>query len=356
MTKRRAKQAATTTLPARRPSESAISEGNIAEYPIFVLNAHEAFPKRYLKTPDGKVDRTTGAKHEDDYLKLIEFPPDHRHGVVIERSLTIVASVHLGFPTMFAYRLLCAIIEEARNQGLLDAGRSDDVVVYVTRYTLAKRLGYATLGSKDYASIISALKAMKGLILNFKGTWYDKAQQRPMHEVAGVSFIADFQLGQEDGYQSALPLNDLKNGGRSYIQLGKHFADSIRRGYFFGVDLPYMNALASSPLAVRLYSYLTKKDLGSTYRENLRDLGQKLNLSKRTPSGIRDSLVPALNLLKSPIQVAGSAPPRQFLETWTITADHQLVATFLKQATSSTPADGSAQKACLPARLQPRPA
>ena len=82
----------------RRPSESAGSEGNLAELPIWVLHSKEARPKL-----------------NSDYSKTIDLGTVlNEDGRALERTITITAAPKYGFPTMFAYRVLLAILQEGR--------------------------------------------------------------------------------------------------------------------------------------------------------------------------------------------------------------------------------------------------
>src|SRR5262249_10677670 len=115
---------------------------------------------------------------------------------------------------------------------------------------------------------------------------------------------------------------------RSFIELGLVLHQSLQQNYLFGVDLDYVNSL-STPLAQRLYLYLTKKDQRSTHTEGLKALAPKLGLAKLAPSAIRAAIAPALDALLSETSIANENSPRRFLRTWEIDAEkQQLTVTF----------------------------
>jgi hypothetical protein len=88
-------------LIARRPAEAEICEGNLAENPISVLTNKEARPRDKAK-----------------YGKAIQLTPMKIKGLTVERTVKLNASTEYGFPTMFAYRVLVAIIQGAHRSGL----------------------------------------------------------------------------------------------------------------------------------------------------------------------------------------------------------------------------------------------
>jgi hypothetical protein len=93
-----------------------------------------------------------------------------------------------------------------------------------------------------------------------------------------------------------------------------------------------MNLLKRSPLSVRLYSYLAKKDNARTiYSENLQGLAMKLNLKRKSPSAIYKCLAPALEQLAEATPTGQKNEARRFLESWTIPKDRaHLTVKFFK--------------------------
>ncbi len=131
----------------------------------------------------------------------------------------------------------------------------------------------------------------------------------------------DERLTQDDG-----------NGRpRSWVKLSDLVFESLRGRYYYPVDLDYTVAL-KSPLAQRLYLYLTKKDRHGQYVEGLKHIARKLGLAKTSPSAILDSLGPALDLLKGDIQVLpadGRTVVKRFVEAWEVSKERgQLVVRF----------------------------
>lgn len=135
------------------------------------------------------------------------------------------------------------------------------------------------------------------------------------------------------------------NRGALPIQLSPVLFESLRRGYCNGVDLDYVNRL-KSPLAQRLYLYLTKKDHQRlSYVESLKTLATKMNLRATKPSAIKEALVPALRTLSE--GRGGSRSSKQFLRDWQI-EDGQVQVSFLR----STVEHGSLTVASLRQRLR----
>jgi hypothetical protein len=87
-----------------------------------------------------------------------------------------------------------------------------------------------------------------------------------------------------------------------------------------------------SPLAQRLYLYLTKKDRQGLYVEGLKHIGKKLGLAKTSPSAILDSLGPALELLRTDFLVStryGQVTRKRFVEAWEVAPERgQLLVRF----------------------------
>jgi hypothetical protein len=79
---------------ARKPDESAVAEGNIAENPIFVLTNKEAKPAF-----------TSKEKAKRLYTRAISVSREMLAGRPVERSVTLTANPNFGYPTMFACRV-----------------------------------------------------------------------------------------------------------------------------------------------------------------------------------------------------------------------------------------------------------
>ncbi len=193
------------------------------------------------------------------------------------------------------------------------------------RHGIARRLGYARPSKKDYLQIERACEALRSVELKFTHAWHERGRGRlPDVHIEGILAAIHFEderLTQDDG-----------NGQpRSWVKLSDLVFESLRGRYYYPVDLDYTVAL-KSPLAQRLYLYLTKKDRHGQYVEGLKHIARKLGLAKTSPSAIMDSLGPALNLLKSELQVVtpeGRALPKRFLESWELCRERgQLVVQF----------------------------
>jgi hypothetical protein len=136
-------------LPVRRPSESAITEGNLAELPIWVLSNKEA--RRLSST--ASLDAVTLAT----YTKVLQLAEGS--------SVAIEASPKHGFPTMFAYRVLLVVLDTAQKDGLQSR------LVRLSRYDIALRLGYRQPGSAVYDDIENALRSLASIKFEFRDSW-----------------------------------------------------------------------------------------------------------------------------------------------------------------------------------------
>src|SRR5690606_23159682 len=124
-----------TKVVPRRVLEREVTEGNIAELPLFVLSNKEARP--LIPTVDGKNDLS-------GYVREIVWGDAASKA---ERTIRIKANPHTGFPTMFAHLVLLALIDLALAQP------NPGPRVLVTKHQLARRLGMRRPGKKDYQNI-----------------------------------------------------------------------------------------------------------------------------------------------------------------------------------------------------------
>lgn len=291
-----------TAQKVRRPVESAISEGNLVENPIFVLTNKEARPL-------GK----NGEVHPADYTRTLMITTSESSGHTVEKSIVISAHQKYGFPTMFAYRILIALFDEAKKKNF------SDPVIHISRNELAKRIGYDIPGSKVYADISNALNALRTLNIEYRNTWYEKGSGRHPGKESCAGLISEYNFEDERLAEKPAPGSPIQIG--SWIRISDLIFNSLRAGYYNGVDLQYMNAVKKSPLAVRLYAYLAKKDVRGVYTENLKGLAAKLNLKRKAPSAIYKDLAPALDLLASAMPVGKLDEQRKFIDTWKIPPD-----------------------------------
>jgi hypothetical protein len=293
---------------AKKPHETSIAEGNLAEFPIFVLTNHEARPKAL-----------------EAYNKTITLGTDVVDGVARTRTVVVNAMPAHGFPTMFASLVLHAIFEQARNQGLVSPR------VHIGRCQIARRLGYLRPSKKDYLQIERACEALRSVELKFTHAWHDRARGRlPDVHIEGILSAIHFE-------DERLTLGEEGNGQpRSWVKLSDSVFESLRSKYFYPVDLDYTVALRS-PLAQRLYLYLTKKDRQGQYVEGLKHIAKKLGLAKTSPSAILASLGPALDQLKTEMHVAppnGQVMQKRFIEMWEVTPERgQLLVQFYARDT-----------------------
>lgn len=298
---------------ARRPDESAISEGNLVENPLFVLSNKEAKPK-----------------NKADYTKLIRLGTTAELGRTIERSVKLSASPEYGFPTMFAYRVLLAIIEKAHRTGF------ESPHVDISRHEIARYLGCRTPGKREYEDIENACNAMASMYIQFQGTWYDKSTKSRSQSRDGVHILDRVQF--RDSRQGVLPGIDGPRESGS-VTVGEAFFQSLRAGYYNGVDLAYLNALKKNPLAQKLYAYLTKKDQGKLeFTVSLVELAVRFDLKKRRPSALYDKFAPVLELLSKELPTGPKKVPRRFLKDWRIDRQAcQMTVVFLKSEAAEPP-------------------
>lgn len=262
-----------------RLDERSVAEGNTAELPLFVLSNKEAFPTR------GKNDDGSPKYHPDDYRRVYEIAPG--------ATLTIEASIHHGFPTVFAMRVLYAILEKAR---ALDFPAR---AVPITLAEIARNLGEPAPNGRLIELLKQAVLAMATETLLFENTWYDIRQKKRVATTGGEHIITSFQLGSAEfaaraGQLTLPPCAD-------YVELGERFFQSAKSGYRVGIDLPYLNSL-SRDTARRLYVYLTKNDGAErpSHVENIMKLAKKIGITQPRPAAVRRTLEDALAELRTP--------------------------------------------------------
>lgn len=302
----------TTSQLARRPEEAAIAEGNLAEHPLFVLTNKEAKPK----------DKAA-------YTKLIPLGTVKVGPRDIERSVELNASTKYGYPTTFGYRILLALIELARDEGFASP------TVRTSRHQIASLIGISKPNKDQYEDIENACQAMAAMFITFRGTWYDRARKARSQDLDGFHLLERVQF--RDERQPALPgFEGERESG--FVTLGSALFESLRAGYFNGVDLAYINALSRSSLAQLLYTYLTKKDNQKrTLTRSLKELGMRFNLKKRAKSALYDAFAPALDLLATPLPVGATGRPTRFLDSWSYDKDAGQVTVVFFQPNNDPP-------------------
>jgi hypothetical protein len=310
-------------LPCIPPVERTVVEGNIVEHPCWKLTNRQAKPLRnMIDKATGKVlvDPATGKPQQypdpADYTVEIDLgpvPTDVRK----RRQLKITASVHHGYPTVFAFRVLVVVVEKAHLLNYLSQK------VEITPTEIVNGLGIEKRGGSTYRAIYDALNALESVELCYTDTYYDATSKRvtPGRRTERLVKKSVFKATREDDSPppsslalpgmdalaappvSGSPSTSTSEGTsdpENYVELGDGLWLSLTAGYRFPVDREYLNDLPNE-LTQRLYSYLTKKDSRSAqYEENVISLGRRLGLSKSAPSDIRDSLEPALVILETP--------------------------------------------------------
>ena len=306
----------------RRPREDSIFEGNVSELPLWALSDRFAIPR--IKVTDSKgVERKV--PDPKALTRLVQLPPvTLDDGSVASPTVEIIANQEFGFPTMFAARVLAVILEKA---GERPGKWVDSDVVNISRWEIATRLGYkaGSIGKTTYESIEKALEALRSTTLEFRSSWYIRRNGNRANLVKASGLISEFQFYDERRERQATLEVVPPETSRSYVRLSDLLLKSLREGYYHGIDVDYLNALAS-PLAERLYLYLAKRDgdAKATYQEGLRQLASKLSLQATAPSVILRHIIPALERLKDPLLLT-TGTRRQFLKSFMYYKEKELL-------------------------------
>ena len=275
----------------RRLVEKNISEGNIAELPIWFPSQASA----RSQAPDGRVD-----------LEAYQIVVDLMRGPT-PAKLTIRADPRLGFPTVAALDVLLVVIDQARRLGLLrkrEQLEGDDRLpvntsVPISPYDILRRLGRQT-GGEQYRQLARQLSVLVSTKFFFEALWYDKAKGRRVRSLKAEGLIKSFDIElPEDGGQGRL-------WGWQYVELSSFVWRSLEAGYYFGIDLDYY-ASQSSELARRLYVFLTKKDRWGTYEEDLEHVFKLLHITGQRSHTRRRTLARALEALMEPSEKDGKS-------------------------------------------------
>ena len=135
------------------------------------------------------------------------------------------------------------------------------------------------------------------------------------------------------------------------MELGPELRKSALSRYINGVDLHYLNALGDTPVACKLYGYLSKKDgnpldmklarafgrAGFDFSEDMISLALKLGMQITRPSVVKTQLGRALKILTVPLAAPQGDFQYRFLESWDISSTPPKI--FVKFARQSeTPA------------------
>lgn len=307
--------------------EQQVTEGNLLEFPIFKLSNKEARPTR-----------KGGLLSRDDYAYSFTQVVRNSDGTLLQKSVTIEADVHWGFPTMFAYRVLLAIIDKLREQ---TGGDFSTARVSISRYEICQRLEMSSIGGTEYELVDHALMALYKLTLVFRNAWVEGQGRgartrlhrglRPERLILAHDFLPEGLPGTEavkvSTQQAQLALS-------SWVELGPGLMWNLRNGYCIGQDLSYLNQLQRQrgDTAMRLYSYLSKRDgHRPAYTERLMSLAEKLPLKARFPSQVERILRPALETLCAPV----ARTEKRFLKEFVFQgdgSDRKLHVTFFDPA------------------------
>ena len=265
-------------------------------------------------------------------------------GERLRRRIRIVATEEYGFPTVFTERVLYALFSLAQRQ----YGRPNPIKnpwlpanrrLHVSRAAIARELGNPRPSKADYRFIAEACHAMKNTSYEFQATWWDTRSGRLKKLERSVSLLTEVQFYNESGgAQGELRFDDDGDAKISFVEFGSLLFESLTSGYCIGIDIPYLNAIRSSPLAHRLYGYLTKKDQQPTYSEGIAKLARKLGLAKTARSAIIPALDQALELLKRELPVAGG-PARRFVESWSYSESDVLAIRFFRDGSDRAAAE-----------------
>lgn len=308
------------TLIPRLVQEDTFVEGNLLEYPLFRLSNKDLKPKR----ENGLVDP---ADYVTDYFAETTVAP----GLQRTRKLSMKASVHYGYPGMFAFGVLLAVMKKAQDT------KAPTRRVAITRPEICQALDIDR-GGTQLRAIDAALGALKNTELTFFDSWHD-GHTRAAHPGIHIEhLVTDFQFRPSPRDKAAKVPAQLAFNYAEFVELGAGLWSNLQAGYKILVDLHYLNHLPTDT-AKRLYDYLTKRDGKDetprmAYTENLQMLGAKLPLTKTSPSAIRSHLQPALEVLKTPLAPTG----KRFLSDYKFEgsrSESRLTVYFARAASSS---------------------
>jgi len=309
-------------LPPRR--EILTSEGNVADWPLFVLNSKQAHPRVNL---DGLSSEAARLKLITAYRREVTIAQtDSTTSRRIEKTCIISASPDFGFPGDLGQRVFYTLV------GLwVEQDRADDPRVYVSPAELCRRLGLGRSG-KAIENVLAQLRAMKAQQIEFRNAWRSKeTYERRTRLEAGsktVSLIADWSIGAEEAgrrrfteFSQVLAKHDASGAEGPaplpWIMLGAEVHQSLRGRYILPADPEYMSAL--KPTARRLY-FLYNKRMGTkwSYAERLATLALRLPLDGRGPYEQERTLVRALEELTQELLVGANHRRVRFLQHYVI--------------------------------------
>ena len=208
-----------------------------------------------------------------------------RDGEQVERVWTVTGSEEFGLPLASDELVYVALMEVTKEQGFRNR------TIYITRYDLIKRLGWADKGD-SYKRLQQALDRLLGVTIKAERAFWDNKKKRYVD--VGFHVIDDYAIYDEQpGRKSRVGKRRLPY---SYVAWNQVIFASFQSGYIKRLDTAFFFSLRSA-LSRRLYRYLDKKryDGKPAYRIGLRKLAfEKLGMSRNYyPSHIKQELARA---------------------------------------------------------------
>jgi len=304
------------------PRERTVVEGNVVEHPIWKLSNRYAKPMRKVLDEhgelvlDAKTKKPVLIQNVEDYTRTIDLGLDP-HDARKRRALVITASLHFGYPTVYAFRILVVIVEKAH------ALKYASQKIEITPTEITKGLGITKPGGTDYRNIYDALNALENMSLVYVDTYWDITSKRvhPGRRTERLIKKSVFKATREESQPVTMPFPGIpapeqKMGAlgaeadaepENYVELGDGIWLSLKAGYRFTVDRDYLNRLGDETTQ-RLYTYLAKKDRDSPfYNEHVVNVGRRLGLAKTRPSAITAILRRTCEHLQTPLEPDGKA-------------------------------------------------
>ena len=202
------------------------------------------------RTPFVLNNKDAKPKDKAAYTKVVPLGTVIENGRANERAVKLSASPEYGYPTMFAYRVLIAIIQQAHRAGLVSAN------VEISRHQIAVALSLKTPGKREYEDIENGVQRDGGDVHPVRGTWYDRNTKSKAAEPRWRPPARAGPVPRQSPGCPARPGGHCRTGS---ITLGSALFQSLQAGYYNGVNFEYLNALNKNSLAQKLYSYLTKR-------------------------------------------------------------------------------------------------
>ena len=209
------------TEPDITPPDKIRSEVNFLVYPVFKLEK---------KKDDGVIEVKVNIERDNQKLELFWGVYPHPY---------------FGIPGPFDKKVFDAIqeiIEELPRpiQNPIPIG---------SLYSLCKRIGIDEKAGKNYNMIKDSLLRLTGILIDSKGTFYEKGKKRWVEDVFHL-YDRVVWVGEE--------LPDGTIADTNYIYLGSKYLENINNGYVKPIDYKFYRELNSS-ISKRLYELLGVK-------------------------------------------------------------------------------------------------